>query len=794
MNSAAFYVPITKVSKTPEGHRIVTGVATSERLDLDGQRADYDWAKAAFGDWFDRWGNVREMHGRVAAGKALNIQFDDGARQIIVTSKAVDPGTIAKLDEGILKGYSWGSKSVPGNPIKLQTDEFGAEWIKGGALTELSYVDQPCNWDCTISVTKMAKAGRTLAKSAGPFNEDELGKLIGDQDLDMVAKVTGLSLGRVEWFIGKAATDTKKQREGAKYKLRDAKGNVKYPISDCSDVSDAWMLRGRSSLDRSRVEAHIKRAARALGCPVPGGGKDADPDLTKAGGCDCCDDCGPDCAGDCCGDCTMSKAAKAAQAAEPITPVGVVTRLEKLLDGEPDAEFHGLLTKVVGAARQWRDADGRSVSWDVYSQLAELARAGDEPELEKRRVFYSAAQRAAIEQAMQNLHQQLGLFMEGAQAADLDQDQRNRTLTGQDAPPVSDQPGAGPNTTADGVAGDGNLNNDPTYMQDGDMAVRQPTGADARAQGELGTATWTPAGDTPGNRSGRQDGFGAAPGATSPAPDAPGPMGRTDREGGEGPHARGGRDGRPRPRGIYDSAEPELVKRKKPKAKDKKVSSALAKLAEAVTELKQSDQEPAAMKAAIARVLQKGLKKVLKQQNAVLAELQKERTLTDNRAVGAAASVARMDQVLQEIQKGAIASEARMGGDTTLLAELIRAANRQQVEVTMASSRDARKAARTAAKRARRGMKAVAGSIRAEVEQLNKQVETLGRMPAPGGPITTRVTDRAFPVNETVERAIPGQDLERIKLLKELATSSDRTIAAGAQAELRKVLGSPDGR
>ena len=112
----------------------------------------------------------------------------------------------------------------------------------------------------------------------------------------------------------------------------------------------------------------------------------------------------------------------------------------------------------------------------------------------------------------------------------------------------------------------------------------------------------------------------------------------------------------------------------------------------------------------------------------------------------------------------------------------------------MASSRDARKAAKTAAKRARRGIKAVAGSIRAEVEQLNKQVETLGRMPAPGGPITTRVTDRAFPVNETVERAIPGQDLQRLKLLQELATSSDRTIAAGAQAELRKVFGSPDGR
>ena len=42
LQRADIYVPIVKVDKTPEGHRIVTGVAASERLDLDGQRADYE--------------------------------------------------------------------------------------------------------------------------------------------------------------------------------------------------------------------------------------------------------------------------------------------------------------------------------------------------------------------------------------------------------------------------------------------------------------------------------------------------------------------------------------------------------------------------------------------------------------------------------------------------------------------------------------------------------------------------------------------------------------------------------
>src|SRR5262249_32826210 len=64
LNRASIFVPITSITKADGGRtRIVTGVAASERLDQDGQRADYDWAKSAFGEWYDRWGNIREQHG-----------------------------------------------------------------------------------------------------------------------------------------------------------------------------------------------------------------------------------------------------------------------------------------------------------------------------------------------------------------------------------------------------------------------------------------------------------------------------------------------------------------------------------------------------------------------------------------------------------------------------------------------------------------------------------------------------------------------------------------------------------
>ncbi len=89
--------------------------------------------------------------------------------------------------------------------------------------------------------------------------------------------IKGIAPDRVAWMIGdeseaiyKSDVSTKRKREGAKYVLHDSNGKAKYPINDCSDVHDAWQLRGRSNIDKDTVARHVRRAAKKLGCEIPG--------------------------------------------------------------------------------------------------------------------------------------------------------------------------------------------------------------------------------------------------------------------------------------------------------------------------------------------------------------------------------------------------------------------------------------------------------------------------------------------------------------------------------------------
>src|SRR5258708_1958042 len=79
-----------------------------------------------------------------------------------------------------------------------------------------------------------------------------------------------LVLRSKQFIRSTAASGTKKERAGAKHTLKVG-GEVKFPISDCSDVEDAWGLRGHAKgISQDRVESYIKSAASSLGCPVPG--------------------------------------------------------------------------------------------------------------------------------------------------------------------------------------------------------------------------------------------------------------------------------------------------------------------------------------------------------------------------------------------------------------------------------------------------------------------------------------------------------------------------------------------
>lgn len=155
MPKMRFFAPITKVN---EETREVEGVLALERKDKTGDIMDYASSKEHFVAWSNEihkasggksFGNVREMHGRIAAGKLTAIEFDDVKKEIRAVSKIVDDGSWEKVQEGVLNGFSIG-----GDSIKRWNDPV----LKAKRYTvkpfEVSLADNPCMYGSEFSVVR----------------------------------------------------------------------------------------------------------------------------------------------------------------------------------------------------------------------------------------------------------------------------------------------------------------------------------------------------------------------------------------------------------------------------------------------------------------------------------------------------------------------------------------------------------------------------------------------------------------------------------------------------------------
>lgn len=164
------------ISKIDEEQRMVYGVATSEMLDHQGDIVDYEASKAAFSNWL---GNIREMHQPVAVGKAIDIQFDDENKQVIIGAKisesADGENAWIKIKEGVLNGYSIGGdihrvkKEVAKN---ASGDEVAARRVVEYSLAETSLVDSPANPEALFVMVKSIDGNlqrvEAMEKTAAP--------------------------------------------------------------------------------------------------------------------------------------------------------------------------------------------------------------------------------------------------------------------------------------------------------------------------------------------------------------------------------------------------------------------------------------------------------------------------------------------------------------------------------------------------------------------------------------------------------------------------------------------------
>ena len=149
------YAPILKYDTNDDGTVTVYGKATDETLDVDQQICDNGWLKSAMPDWFESAGNIREMHGSTAAGVATD--YEEKADGHYIRAKIVDDGSVKKIKNGVLKGFSIGIRS----PRVIRDAKAPGGRIVGGQIVEVSVVDRPANPSAKMTIAK-AMNGETL--------------------------------------------------------------------------------------------------------------------------------------------------------------------------------------------------------------------------------------------------------------------------------------------------------------------------------------------------------------------------------------------------------------------------------------------------------------------------------------------------------------------------------------------------------------------------------------------------------------------------------------------------------
>jgi len=158
-----------RIVRKDEAKRLVYGVIAQEQPDKAGEVFDYASSKPHFQKWSSdaaerttsagqpvSYGNVRAQHSNIAAGKLIDIAFDDERKCIPVVAKIVDDNEWKKVMEGVYSGFSIGGKYLRKWPD-------GANTRYTAQPAEVSLVDSPAMPSATFTAVKNAP-GDSLAR------------------------------------------------------------------------------------------------------------------------------------------------------------------------------------------------------------------------------------------------------------------------------------------------------------------------------------------------------------------------------------------------------------------------------------------------------------------------------------------------------------------------------------------------------------------------------------------------------------------------------------------------------
>ncbi|WP_294538099.1 hypothetical protein [uncultured Rhodoblastus sp.] len=194
------FIPLHKADAD---QRLVYGYATAERPDRAGEICDYVTTKPFYEQWTADFakasggkslGNLRSMHGKVAAGKIAAIAFNDDEKRIEIAAKIIDDEEWRKIEEGVYTGFSQG-----GAYVKRWTDPGNPDFIRYTARpNEISLVDLPCLPEATFELVK-ADGVREQRSFAGAISKKA----------QVAAKLASAGIGPFlrEWLTGNVESE-----------------------------------------------------------------------------------------------------------------------------------------------------------------------------------------------------------------------------------------------------------------------------------------------------------------------------------------------------------------------------------------------------------------------------------------------------------------------------------------------------------------------------------------------------------------------------------------------------------
>lgn len=251
-----------QIRKVDEEKRLVFGRAAEEVIDKAEEIMDYASSKPHFQKWSEdiakdtggkNLGNVRAMHGKVAAGMLKGIDFDDANLTIDVCAHIVDDAEWKKVTSGVYTGFSMGGSYVGEKKVEKMD---GRDITRYTARpSEISLVDRPCIPTATFfevqkadgSLHKVdfkapAAAADDVTVDGTPEQVAALGKALND---------AGLNLADALAMVQKAMPDFIKDKVDAK-KKKDGKADDKdAPAAD--DKKDA------KAADKVQTPAELKK-------------------------------------------------------------------------------------------------------------------------------------------------------------------------------------------------------------------------------------------------------------------------------------------------------------------------------------------------------------------------------------------------------------------------------------------------------------------------------------------------------------------------------------------------------